>query len=260
VTHQAPTHHPRMSHNDRPLPCLGQRQRRRLPNRGHRRRPAPDRACPSRARQAQPASRPGLHQPALERDVLQVEVIEAVPGIRPKCIPVLVHRPPGAVERSARSRPSRAPLLSTEIGNDPSRSGDRARPARRRPRTQPPSPGADRSGQHGGSRLRSPMMRRTCTAPVPGTRAPESQARSSSGQKMGKRTFSHIAGGEHEPPEAPGVADGPQRNGTQSTGSTGGMWPRKAGATRVANAPAGRASISGRSWSKASSKHTLGAI
>ena len=66
--------------------------------------------------------------------------------------------------------------------------------------------------------------------------------------------------GEHEPPEAHRVADCPQRNGTQSAGSTGGMWPRKAGATRVANAPAGRASISGRSWSKASSKHTLGAI
>ena len=77
---------------------------------------------------------------------------------------------------------------------------------------------------------------------------------------MGKRTFSHIAGGEHEAPEAPGVADGPQRNGTKSAGSTGGMWPGKTGATRVANAPAGRASISGHSCSKASSRHRLGAI
>ena len=66
--------------------------------------------------------------------------------------------------------------------------------------------------------------------------------------------------GEHEPPEARGVVDGRQRDGTQSAGSTGGMWPGKTGATRVANAPAGRASISGRSWSKASSRHRLGAI
>ncbi len=66
-----------------------------------------------------------------------------------------------------------------------------------------------------------------------------------------------VAGGEHE---APGVVDGRQRDGTQSAGSAGGTWPRKTGTTRVANAPAGRASISGRSWSKASSRHRLGAI
>lgn len=160
----APTHHPRMSHNDRPLPCLGQRQRRRLPNRGRGQRAAADQACPSRARQAQPASRPGLCHAALDVTFCRYRS-SCGSSVRPKCIPVLVHRPPGAFERSARSRPSRAPLLSTKIGNDPSRSGDRGRPARRRPRTQPPSPGADRSGQHGGSRLRSPMMRRTYTAP-----------------------------------------------------------------------------------------------
>jgi hypothetical protein len=108
VTHQAPTHHPRMSHNDRPLPCLGQRQRRRLPNQGRGQRAAADRACPSRARQAQPASRPGLYHAALDVTFCRYRS-SCGSSVRPKCIPVLVHRPPGAVERSARSRPSRAP-------------------------------------------------------------------------------------------------------------------------------------------------------
>jgi hypothetical protein len=194
VTHQAPTHHLRTSHNDRPLPCLGQRQRRRLPNRGRGQRPAPDRACPSRARQARPASRPGLHQPALERDVLQVE------GHRSDTWDKAEVHPGTCTQASRRGRTQRqeqAVASAAAVDGDRQRSepvGRSCSTGTAPARTQPPSPGDDRSGQHGGLRLRSPMMRRTCTAPAPGTRAPESQARSSSGQKMGKRTFSYIAG------------------------------------------------------------------